>query len=416
MTRHGGWLRWVSAGAALCALATGCGDDGHPPVIDERDNDYGAIPLHRAQVRGAAGAPTTASRYAGVFTIPVTVGATSATMVIDTGSPITFLDPATFSAVGGEYTRQHATLELAGVGLVDAPVVMADPFAVSPDFGGTLGGMTLCQFVNTWDFRARTFTLGGVPSTVETDGTAIVRPVSVRGGAVIQFPDGSGLQVPPTRLLVDATVEGMAVRLLVDSGASTVALRDDLYAQLVSDGRATITVTASEQGGATTERVARARVVEALGARRDAPVVVSFPAARLLDLSREIGTGVDGLLGIDFFEAHMLTIDYPAGRITLRPYRDTSHVRDRFRRVGIFPRREGSRVLVGSLLPGSDAERQGVRVGATLGEIDHQTTTGLSIPEIDDLLLGAPGEMRQVLVDGRTMTLRVDDVLALPDA
>lgn len=416
MTRQGGWVLRVVAGAALCALATGCGDDGHPPVIDERDNDYGAIPLHRAEVRGAAGRPTAASRYAGMFTIPVTVDRTSATMLIDTGSPITFLDPATFSAVGGPYTRQLATLELAGVGLVDAPVVMADPFAASPVFGGTLGGMTLCQFASTWDFRARTFTLGGVPSTAETDGTSIVRPVSVRGGGLIQFPDGSGLQVPATRLLVDVTVEGMALHLIVDSGASTVTLRDDLFAQLVSDGRASISVAAGEQGGAATERVARARSVEALGVQRDASAVVSFPASRLQDLSQEIGTRVDGLLGIEFFEAHMLTIDYPAGRITLRPYRDTSHVRDRFRRIGIFPRREGARMLVGALMPGSDAERQGVRVGATLDEINLEPTRGLTAAEADERLLGTPGQTRQLLVDGRTMTVRIDDVIALPDA
>lgn len=400
--------------AALLAL--GCGEDDRPPVLGNRTGPP-TVPGHHARsVEGTTGVPITVSPLLGIFTVPVQVGGASGPpMLIDTGSPVTFVDPGSFGQAAREGTAGVATLATGSTTLVDVPVVWADPFNVSPLIGGVLGVNLICQFTSTWDWQRGRFVLGAVPTDVELTGEARRQSFALVGGGYLATADGSSIPVPATRLLVEAQVESRTFHLVLDTGASTTALRDDVVDAFTSDGRGTLSVAITAQGGAMRQRYFRVRRLGALGVSREGVTVVGYSAAILASISSEVGVAVDGLLGAEFLRPWLTTIDYPAHEVVLRPYRDASHVRDAMVRAGVLLGVTGTgAVLVSQVAPESDAADHGFAAGERLVSVDGRAVSGMTRDEADLLLLGAVGDTRHVVTDQREADVRVEDLLRLP--
>src|SRR5262249_7122547 len=124
---------------------------------------------------------------------------------------------------------------------------------------------------------------------------AMVIAFSLEGGT----PRGSRLPPeliePSSRIVVSANIEGAPRTMMIDTGASTIVLRRDLFSALASDGRRQSTVVAGSEGGASAATQMRTRSVAIGGAevtRAVATSSVRFDES--LDLiGREIGHPLD---------------------------------------------------------------------------------------------------------------------------
>jgi hypothetical protein len=144
----------------------------------------------------------------------------------------------------------------------------------------------------------------------------------------------------------------------------------------------------------------------------------------LLDsLSNEIGRPIDGLLGGAVLREFYVTLGYPQGRLSLKPYTTRDHIHDQYRRVGIELAIASSKgppftYAIGEIYPGTDAARQldalGIRVGGEVLSVDDQPLPPDDPTAADAMLLGAVGETHRVGFNKTTLTLLVEDLLPLP--
>ncbi|MDB4932964.1 MAG: hypothetical protein JWM10_5448 [Myxococcaceae bacterium] len=403
--------RWLLV--SFVALGA-CGSDERPAVLD--GSVAPSVANHHARsVTGPTGLPIDAEPLLGLFTIPVRLdGVAGPPMLVDTGSPVTFVTPGAY----GSPTRGSATstvdLTVGALTLEGVPVVWADPFGLGANLGGVLGANLVCQFASTWDWQRDRFTLGAEPADADTTDDVAPTAFQLRGGGFLQLTAAQSIAVPPTRLLVDVEIESRTFHLILDTGASSTALRDDALAPFLADGRGRYTLDVGAQGGPMRQTLFRARRIAALGVVREGAVVVGYSAANLASLSLEVGARVDGLLGADFLRPWLTTIDYPAGRVHLRRYRDQSHVRDAWNRVGLFVSPgDGGAVVVVEVAAGSDAAQRGFAAGERLLSVDGRDVAGMPRERVDVLLRGAVGEMRHLRTDAREADVRVDDLIPL---
>lgn len=406
--------RW---GLSLLALLWGCGgDDARPNTYD--DTRAPEIEGHHARrVVGPLGDPIAANPLAGVFSIPMRVnGQSGPPMIIDTGSPMTFVTPGAYGGMGTAETTGTATLSTGSFSLEDVPVVWSQPFGFGADATGVLGVNVICQFTATWDWQRSRFFLGAVPTDVETEGDEVRLPFRLVGGGTARFSvNGPLVPIPATRIVVDVTIEGRPLRMLLDTGASFTAVREAFVNDLVTDGRRSLIIQSVVQGGVASSRVARVRGIDALGVRREGAVIVGYSASNLFALGAEAGGSVDGLLGVDFMNAWLTVIDYPAGVVRLRRYRDRAHAADLWTRVGVIAGRgSDGAVRVAEVFGGTDAATAGFAENEALLSIDGVPLDGRSDLEVDRMLRGAVGESRRVEGERHTATLTVTDLLALP--
>jgi len=403
--------RWL---VCTLLLLGACGSAERPAVLDG-----GVAPTvtdhHARRVEGSVGQPVDALPLLGLFTLPVRVdGVAGPPMLVDTGAPVTFLTPGAFGTTRASGTTGQVDLAIGALTLGDVPVVWADPFGLGGTLGGVLGVNLLCQFTSTWDWQRSRFTLGAVPSDADTTDDVAPHAFRLTGGGYLQLSATRTVPVPPTRLVVDVEIESRAFRLILDTGASSTALRDDAVSSFTSDGRGTFALDVAAQGGLMRQRLFRARRITALGVTRESSAVVGYSAAGLAALSEEVGSPIDGLLGADFLQPWLTTIDYPAGQVRLRRYRDQSHVRDAWTRVGLLlsMNASGAPVVV-QVATGSDAARQGFGLGERLVSVDGRPAAGMSGERVDLLLRGSVGESHRVRTDLREAEVRVEDLIPL---
>ena len=214
--------------ALLLAVVAHC-EAGTPPE-DLRGH-------HARRISGALGVSSEVTPLLGLFTLTAGVNDVPTPMLVDTGAPLTFVNPGGSLSRGPQRLR---SLTIAGATLFDVPVVGDDPFGLAPLVGGVLGVNVICQFNATWDWRRRRFTLGDTPQDAEVVEQETVIPFVLRGGGTFRV-SGVDVRVPPTRIIVEGEVEGQRLALVLDTGASTSALRDDLVASLAGD-RPSVTV------------------------------------------------------------------------------------------------------------------------------------------------------------------------------
>jgi predicted aspartyl protease len=126
----------------------------------------------------------------------------------------------------------------------------------------------------------------------------------------VSFPFNSS-QGPIT---VIAEVSGptgrLRLRLLLDTGATTSSIIPNaLIAAGYDPDASTDRVQVTMGGGTTTVPRVMLNRLTALGKHRIGLIVTSYPLPP--------GTGVHGLLGLDFFRGHVLTLDFCGGLISL---------------------------------------------------------------------------------------------------
>jgi hypothetical protein len=334
-------------------------------------------------------------------------------------------DPADYPAADfGSNVQVKVDVSFGQFTVDDVPALqiplLGEGLVVPPIIGGNL----LRQFVTEFDYRSMHMRLGaGAPATgVEEPGGSVA--FALRGGGAVS-QNGSVIVFPATRVMLTADVEGTPRALMLDTGASEIALRSSLYDALVADGRAQLSGLPIQTAmGPTTAEVTRARAVTVAGQTVTNVAVMTVGDALLDSLRDEIATPVDGLLGGSFLREFLVTIDYPRRRLSLRRYSPPPAIVDEFKRVGIDlgVASAAHRYTVGKVFANTDAERKMIQFGDELVSIDGQNLDALDAIAADGLLNGAVGSSKQIAL-GRaaatalantTVTVLVDDLIPPP--
>jgi hypothetical protein len=345
-------------------------------------------------------------------------GAKASPILVDTGSPMTGLDPTSYA--GGEIPPDISVLSSLAVGGVTferVPAVALEECgtACGPfDVTGVLGGNVLRSFTLALDYRAPAVVFGAaaIPASAQSTPSVISFAVAGGGTGTIAGGDGRTLDVPPTRILVQATIEGSVRTLLLDTGSSYTLLRDSLFSALVADGRAQLALEASTGAGPTQGAVARTKTLDVSSATATGSVVGSVPDAQVDDVATETGETVDGMLGGSFLRASYTVVDYAAGKLSLYPYATVDPLVDEFVRAGVFLDEEGDGYVVSQAIDPA----AGAFVGSAVADVDGTAVANLDPEQADRLLRGQVGASHVIHFEGAgaaSVTLAVKDVLPL---
>ena len=287
-------------------------------------------------------------------------------------------------------------------------------------FGGILGYMVFGQFAMSFNYRDKLVVVGGASPPADLLAPTTI-PFSLEGGGVGLLPKDLGvLEFPASRIIVPAVIEGTPRTMLLDTGASWVALRTSIFREIVSDGRGQVSDDATLATGRTTTKVTRLRTVsvggeEVLGAVAAAGDWVD---ALLLTLSTEVGHPVDGLLGAPYLREFYVTVDYPSHNVALRRYVSEAHLKDDYVRVGFDSRRSpgplGDHQLCGE--PRLQGDRRGSErdePGDELLAVDGKSVSDADVVSADRLLVGTAGSSLTLQFSKKTVTVQVEDSFAL---
>jgi Aspartyl protease/PDZ domain len=376
-------------------------------------------------------------------------------MLVDTGSPVVLIDPTLFNAPPPTTNAQIATkvdLGLLNADVPPTPVVVIEQAPVLQvsnammdglGFGGILGGSVMRQFSVQLDYAApmmEGFCLGCtavgradvladnvVPFTLKGGGDSAVTLGTDSNGNPINSP---AINIPPTRIVVAVAIDGTAHTCIVDSGATQLSIRSTVYDALVADGRAQLSggIAIMTIAGPANAEVTRAKTITVGSATISDPPVMSImttPPDQLLgNISNELKTQIDCLLGGSFLRNFLVTIDYPATQLHLEPYL-TPPIPDEFRRAGftIGLATQTGPFVVTYVYPGSDAASQGIAVGDDVVAIDgNNLMPPIYVDAADQLLDGTPGTTKTITFgatkkaanSGQTLTVLVDDLIPNP--
>ena len=328
--------------------------------------------------------------------------------LFDTGASITVLD-STFAATHGIATEGH--MQAAGAGAsggaafarlrslaVRAPdgdgVELHDlqvaVLSVNPMFApyfwremaGIVGYDFISRFVVTLDFDRGVLVLRD-PKTFRYAGSEAPLPMVMNG------------PVPGLRGRLDGKYEGV-FRLDVGS-SSTVDFHSPFAKQhdLVKKLRDAHAVTGAGFGGHFTSTLGRLHSMEFGPYRWKDPIVSISHATEGAFASEEFA----GNIGNRLLERFRVTLDYDNRRVWLEPgarYRD----RDSFTRAGALLVREEGRLTTRSVLPGSPAERAGLREGDEITSIDGRSASAWTLREVEELFeRGAEGRRVALAVE-----------------
>jgi hypothetical protein len=400
-------------GAAALALAAACGDDGG-------DGSF--------MTMGTPGMPSPARTGANLIFAEVDVdGNDGPFMLVDTGSPFTLIDAADFPSIDFPKRAEiKVDLTFGSFTVNDVPALQTS-FLTDGNFTipAIVGGNMMREFSTQFDYRGMQLRIGegGDPAGVESGGTLAF---ALEGGGVGTIDAARTMVVnfPSTRVAVTVDIEGTSHPMVLDSGASEVTLRQELFDSLVADGRAQVSGFAlSTASGPMAGRVTRARAITVGDQTVVGPAILSLGSDELLDsLAHEVGHPVDGLLGGSFLREFLVTIDYPRRSLRLQRYVPPSPVPDEFRRVGIELAPSASGFAIAKVYQGSDAAAKQLAVRDVIVSIDGQNLAGMNGIEADLLLDGEVGTTKQLGLGATAdagiantiIPVRVDDLLPVP--
>ena len=392
---------------ALALGACGGGDDGPPPV----------------EWAGTPGAPVAARLDQWVPSVDVAIDGAPRHVLIDTGAPRCLLDADAFGgAAPGPYDVE---LELGDLTYPDLEVGIYDVFGAQsrePPLDGLLGADVFEQFALEVDYLAEEVTLAASPAD---SAGAVALDVSIEGGGVLPIPGtGNSIEAGATRVILRADAEGEEIWVLVDTGASATVASGALMEILGDAGRPRldgVTVgTATGNVPAYFTRVGSLRLGGDAGAELTSlPVIVLDDDSLFGSIRAEVGEPVMAIVGGTALRWFDTTIDYPAGRLVLRPYDDPSHIDpDEFVAVGFTVAGGPGDWHIDEVIPGTDAEAEGLLPGEPLETIDGTDVNDYTREALDDLLLefGLGDEVPVgVFRSGAVVTLAIQVEDLLPD-
>jgi len=334
--------------------------------------------------------------------------------VLDTGAPFSLLNGDAFdrgvpSGIG-EVTALSlgdATLwRVQVIGGAGEPTPLSDGFP----FGGIVGYSAFRPLRLSFDPRARAVGIGDVPLPEGVDAGVSV-PLELRGGGKIS--SGSiRFEYQPSRIIFDADVEGRTLRMLFDTGASSVVLSSEIFSQIVADGRPTAETDLSTASSSGTGSSARLRSMTVLGQTVTDVVCVSSSviAPNLQAISEELGEPISGLIGHAFLREFFTVVDYPGARLSLHRFVNRDYVLDDYRRVGFTLQPSGSRFLVHRVYAGTAAAQQ-VATGTEVLAIAGRSVATLGVLRAELALRGVVGSTREIQFDFGTLVLPVEEIL-----
>jgi len=402
---RGLWFAWVS----LLLLA--CGDDPY-----------------RVEYSGTAGQPVKMELYGWVPRIEAQAAGASLGALIDTGSPLTVIAPTALPSV--QPGEADIDLQAFGVTFPSLPVVVAELF---PDPGicdpphptGLVGGDLLRAFRLGLDYRGkRAFLFDGpdadppVGQGIETSTTVTIE---VLGGGVAQLSGVDRLiSVDATRvLLAEAEVEGTPHVAVVDTGASLVVVRQDLYHKLDPTGRPSLCCQmVTTLYGTIRASIGRLKQLSLGGARvSNVPVLIWEDTSFFDAISAEVGRKVELLVGGSFLRRFAVHLDYEGKALQLGWYLEQDHVDpDEFVGPGFTmckARKSEEGMVVVDVFEGSSAQSAGVNSGDRLIMVAGQSVANMSLEQVEAMLRGPIGSSVDLIFAGAVKkTVQVERLLA----
>ena len=195
--------RVVGASVLIC-VAAGCGGTSQP------------APLLWV---GKAGEHLPASTAASVFWIHADVnGLPGPQVIVDTGAPFALLNYEAFNGAVPLGKGRVATMTLGNTILWKVPTVAVhSDGSLAPNgrpFGGILGHSVFGQFVMSFDYAGQQVVVGGAPPPAGVQAPVQV-PFALEGGGAGALPDHAGvLTFPPSRIILQASIEGHSAHIL----------------------------------------------------------------------------------------------------------------------------------------------------------------------------------------------------------
>jgi hypothetical protein len=392
-------VRW----SACLLLVAGCGGEERPiPPLWAGPSSH-STPAEFADVYLV---PTRANGSAPVWTIP------------DTGAPFSLLSPDAFDRGVSQGFTDVRALSIGDVTLWRVPVVAildGSSEIGGRAFGGILGYSAFSPLRLSFDPKARVLGIGDVPLPPDVDPRGATMSFALRGGGRIS--DGSiDFTFLPSRIIVPVEVEGRPLTLLFDSGASSVTLASDVFADIASDGRPSVESDVSTVSQSGTATVVRTRSMTVLGQTTTGTLVLSSDviAPNLAQLDTEVGERIHGLLGHTFLREFFSVVDYPRSKLSLHRFATADHVLDDYRRVGISLEQDGTRHLVSRVYAGTTAAFEGVSTGEEVVAIDGVPVSTLGALGAELALRGVVGSTREIEFGTITRVLPVEELLPMP--
>jgi hypothetical protein len=349
---------------------------------------------------GTAGRATAASFDGWVPSVSATASGAGGTLLLDSGAPLTLLDNDHFGALDdGEHEVDLAFGELRFPGL---PVLAFDVInyqqSRQPPLDGLIGGDLLGAFAVSLDYAGERIWLDDQDSALP-DGAdagaldgALEIDASIEGGGVIGVP-GATREVGATRFLVEAEVEDLdePFWVLVDTGASSVVLANEVLDLLLTEGRPRLDgVIVGTAAGAQVAYYTRVWSMRLGAAEQESVPVLVLPDDQIFrSVSDEVGRKVLAVVGGTYLRWFLATLDYPGGRLILRPYRETSHIdAEEFVGVGFEMDPSANLWRVSRVYPGTDAASEGLAVGEVVHSLAGTDIAGLGPAEVDEVVAG----------------------------
>jgi hypothetical protein len=391
-----------SAPLVLFALVVACGQSG-------------------PSFTSGTGVLAPAKIYANIFVVDASLnGAPGGQVILDTGSPLTLLDAHGFDGApinSGHYT---ADLTVAGAGVSGVTVIPL--IAGGGLVDGIVGGDVFHTSTLALAYRDKQVRFGDGPSPDGIDASATPVAFSLEGGGEGRI-NNEVISYPATRVIVNLSIDGEDHVVMLDSGASATTLRTSVFDHMIADGRPRIDdgPTVSTLTGPAQTRLTRARKL-AIGGFELANSLVSTIGDDLFNnIGQEVGHNLDGVVGGTYLREFFVTIDYSNHQLRLQRWNDGSHIPDEMVRVGI-ELGAGPPYSVATVYSGSDAQKQGIRIGDELRAIDGTDLSSKDPAFISSALAGKVGESHTLTmgattdttINGKSVEVRVEDLLPVP--
>jgi len=361
-------MRAVDLLFAGCGVLAACGGD---------DSKQGAFSHEGSTVSGVP----FELKDGIVFTKVRVNGGAERNFVVDTGAQYVFLSVALADELGFKSALFPAPIETLSIGELtvhNAGALRYDLSSFSDAIGmpidGFLGASLFEHFTMVFDYHEQR--LWFLDEMDEHNSGLAARPGI--SPDMVEAP----LDVNLGFALVDAQIEaGTTARLIFDTGAAATVLNRTAYDKLMNQGRPTIDgiMTVGQTG--TFDTVLTRFCGFSVGEAHLDEIIADVVPDSLIGQLSVLDADLVGLLGYTFVREFFTVIDYRAHALRLYRFTDRSHIpANELTGVGIVLRQSQGMVVIDRVLPGTDAEQQGLETGdviLSIGGVDVAALYGL---------------------------------------